>query len=338
MLSLPRKRAIARMGVGRRRAGALPMNLLASLRYLVALHEHKHFGRAAQACHITQPALSNALRALEEEFDTAIVRRGRTFEGLTPEGERVLLAARRMLHEQELLAQDLKSAQGRPAGSLVIGAVPTAMPVAARFVASLHARHPGIEPVLRSLSSQEIETGLDTLAIDLGLGYSDRLPSLGHKLNALAQYNEQYFLLRKAPKGHRGAMRLGKPISWTAAAMLPLCLLSPEMHNRAIVDAAFTRAGVQVKPVIETNSMSTLSLSVLTGAVCTILPGAHVGSIRSWAGVEALPIVDPVVSTPIAFMTVPGERTSRTLAAALELARDPDWLAALATHAGAQVL
>ncbi|MDO8264166.1 MAG: LysR family transcriptional regulator, partial [Gallionella sp.] len=53
------------------------MSLFTSLRYLVALHQHKHFGRAAEACHITQPALSNAIRALEEEFGTAIVKRGR---------------------------------------------------------------------------------------------------------------------------------------------------------------------------------------------------------------------------------------------------------------------
>ena len=49
------------------------MNLLTSMRYLAALNEHRHFGRAALACHITQPALSNALRALEEEFGTVIV-------------------------------------------------------------------------------------------------------------------------------------------------------------------------------------------------------------------------------------------------------------------------
>src|SRR5688572_29442313 len=83
------------------------MNLLASLRYLVALSEHRHFARAAEACHITQPALSNALRALEQEFGTPIVRRGRTFAGLTEEGERILLTARRMLHEHELLQQEL---------------------------------------------------------------------------------------------------------------------------------------------------------------------------------------------------------------------------------------
>jgi DNA-binding transcriptional LysR family regulator len=92
------------------------MNLLASLRYLVALHEHRHFGRAAQACHITQPALSNALRALEEEFGAVIVKRGRTFGGFTPEGERVLQSARVMLHEREVLQQDLDSRGGRPQG------------------------------------------------------------------------------------------------------------------------------------------------------------------------------------------------------------------------------
>ena len=55
------------------------MNLLSSLRYLVALNEHRHFGRAAKACHITQPALSNALRALEAEFHVVIVKRDRNF-------------------------------------------------------------------------------------------------------------------------------------------------------------------------------------------------------------------------------------------------------------------
>ena len=87
------------------------MNLLASLRYLVALHEHRHFGRAAQACHITQPALSNALRALEKEFGVVVVRRGRSFEGFTPEGERVLATAQRMLHEHQVLQQDMLALQ-----------------------------------------------------------------------------------------------------------------------------------------------------------------------------------------------------------------------------------
>ena len=74
------------------------MNLLASLRYLVALSEHRHFGRAAEACHITQPALSNAMRALESEFGVVIVKRGRSYAGLM----RVLTASTRAAIEQDL--------------------------------------------------------------------------------------------------------------------------------------------------------------------------------------------------------------------------------------------
>ena len=82
------------------------MNLIDAYRYLAALNVHRHFGRAAAACHVTQPALSNALRALESHFGCTIVRRGRQFEGFTAEGYRVLAAAHRMLREQEALDRD----------------------------------------------------------------------------------------------------------------------------------------------------------------------------------------------------------------------------------------
>ena len=101
------------------------MNLLDSYRYLAALDQHRHFGRASAACHITQPALSNALRALEAHLGVAIVRRGRQYGGLTPEGEQVLASAHRMLREQALLQEALASAADMPRGRLVIGAVPT---------------------------------------------------------------------------------------------------------------------------------------------------------------------------------------------------------------------
>ena len=146
------------------------MNLLGSLKYLVALDQHKHFGRAAQACHITQPALSNALRAMEQEFGVAIVTRGRSFVGFTLEGRRVLASARRMLHERELLQQDLQSSAENPQGALTIGVVPTAVPIAARFSATLQARYPGVSPVVLSLSSPDIEAGLENLSLDRG-GY-----------------------------------------------------------------------------------------------------------------------------------------------------------------------
>lgn len=310
------------------------MNLLASLRYLAALDEHKHFGRAALACHITQPALSNALRALEEEFGCAIVIRGRSFGGFTPEGARVLASAQRMLHERELLQQDLNSVAGRPHGTLTIGAVPTAVPIAARFAAMLQARHTGISPVVRSMSSSELENGLATLVLDMGLGYTDRLARYSPRLRHVAQYTEHYFLVRKAAEPFTDGLQLGPKISWLDASRLPLCLLSREMHNRTLIDQTFAGAGAAVKPAIETNSILALALSVSAGEVCSVVPGALIGAFRGFRDLQALPLVSPELRTAIGFMIQGGDRTSRTLDAAMTLAQDAAWLRHAAAHSG----
>ncbi|MFN4117286.1 LysR family transcriptional regulator [Acidovorax sp.] len=314
------------------------MNLLASLRYLVALHEHRHFGRAAQACHITQPALSNALRALEKEFGVVVVRRSRSFEGFTPEGERVLATAQRMLHEHQVLQQDLQSDAAHPRGTLKLGAVPTAMPILARFAAQLQARHPGIVPVALSMSSQALEAGLENISLDLALGYTDRMPARGSPLRAWPQYVEHYFLLRRAPRltqqGPAHGLQIGPPLGWAEAAALPLCLLTPEMHNRSLVDGAFLSAGATVRPAMETDSVLTLALCVVAGEMCSILPGALVDAVRGHDGLEALPLTGPVLTTPIGFISHRLVQPTRALDAALALAQDADWLQHAAAHSG----
>ncbi len=310
------------------------MNLLPSLRYLVALHEHRHFGRAAQACHITQPALSNALRALEQEFAAVIVKRERNYVGFTTEGEIILASAQRMLHEHALLRESLKGDALAPHGPLRIGAVPTAMPVAARFAAMLQARQNGIRPVVLSLSSAELEKGLENLSLDLAMGYIERMDARSTHLRSLEQYTEHYFLLRRVDHPQTDGLRMGQPLTWRQAGGLPLCLLTPEMHNRTIVDAALRQAGVQVVPAMETNSILAMALSVLQGQMCRILPGALVGAVRSDRQLEAQPLIEPEIQTPIGFIFNARARPSRSQQAALELARDGQWLQHAAMHSG----
>jgi len=311
------------------------MNLLASMRYLVALDEHRHFGRAAEACHITQPALSNALRALEAEYGVVIVRRGRTYVGLTHEGERVLATAQRMLRESEVLQQELRSEEGNPCGHLRMAAVPTAIPILARFAAMLQQRHPGVVPSVSTMSSQQLETGLETLSLDLALGYIERMHLRDVKLDAWPQSIEHYFLLRRAERPAADMLRIGNPITWADAAALPLCLLTPEMHNRSIIDQAIRSSGKTVTPAIETNSVLTLVLGVAAGNVCSVLPGAMVAAARDHRELEALPLVEPDVKTPIGFMTQQGVRPSRALEAALALMQTPQWREQVERHSGA---
>ncbi len=183
------------------------------------------------------------------------------------------------------------------------------------------------------MSSPEIEVGLESLALDMGLGYTDRIVQQTTHFAAVAQYTEHYFLVQRTDAG-AAALRIGQPISWREAGQLPLCLLTPEMHNRTIVDSAFAMAGVGVKPEIETNSILTLALTVVAGNVCSILPGALVGAVRTYGELEARPLVSPEVLTPIGFMMAATDRPSRTLKAALALAGDPEWLEHAAAHSG----
>lgn len=318
--------------------GCRTMNLLTSMRYLLALHDHRHFERAAKACHITQPALSNALRALERELGTPIVVRGRSYCGLTPEGEQVLASARRMLHEHERLQQSLASQADQPVGRLRLGAVPSAVPVATRFCALLRSRHPGVLPTLLSLPSGEIELGLKAMTLDLGLGFLERVQARGSGFQVLPQYRERLFLVTSAPPRSRASKptpsEFKEAVDWADAAALPLCLLTPDMHNRSIVDAAFARAGVSVSPVMETNSVLSLALAVRTGSLASVMPGSLVASLREQPGLRFCPLVRPDVQTPVGFLTRREVAPTRVLAAALSLSKDPHWQAELATISG----
>lgn len=312
------------------------MNLIDAYRYLAALEQHRHFGRAASACHITQPALSNALRALEGHLGVTIVRRGRQYEGLTDEGAQVLASAQRILREQEGLAQALSSGADSPRGRLVVGAVPTALPIATRFAARLAERHPGIALQLRSLSSQEIDKGLDSLALDLGVGYVERA-GRDARIHTLPQYTEHYYLVRRGAPDAPAASGSGgfdAPIAWAEAGGLPLCLLSPEMHNRAIIDGVLRGLGIEARAVLETDSVLALMVAVQGSGLAAVLPGALVGTLGGRAGLRIQPLVTPKVRTPIGFMTSAAVPPTRALSAALALAADPAWLEHVRAHSG----
>jgi DNA-binding transcriptional LysR family regulator len=238
-----------------------------------------------------------------------------------------------VLREQELLQQALRGSAEQPQGRLVLGVVPTALPIAARFAAQLAARHPGLRPELRSLSSQEIETGLDTLAIDLGLGYTERpAPPLRARLQVWPQYVERYHLLQRSAGG--AGLQFGPPATWAEAAALPLALLSPDMHNRVLLDAVFAQQGLQVQPAFETNSVFALLLAVQQGTLAAVLPGALVATLAGPAPLLARPLGSPELHTPIGFMGSAAARPSRALQAALRLAADATWLADVAAHSG----
>ena len=113
-------------------------------RYLIALAQERHFGRAAASCHVSPSTLSAAIRDLEAELGVAIVERGQAFEGFTVEGLSVLDYARRMASVESDFRLHLSKLAGGLTGRLRLGVIPTALTVVAALSAALARSHPQI--------------------------------------------------------------------------------------------------------------------------------------------------------------------------------------------------
>src|SRR5919112_1426068 len=128
---------------------------LKQLQYLVALEEEGHFGRAAEACFVTQSTLSGGIRELESLVGVVLVERTRRVVRFTPLGARVAAKARRILGEAEELA-DMVRAAGKPlAGELRMGVIPTIAPfLLPRLLPKLRQQWPDLKLYLREETSQ----------------------------------------------------------------------------------------------------------------------------------------------------------------------------------------
>jgi DNA-binding transcriptional LysR family regulator len=290
---------------------------LRQLEYLDALDREQHFGRAALACNVSQPALSSAIGNLERELGVPLVRRGRRFQGVTPEGRRVLDWARRVLRDVHGLEQEASRLRRGLEGTLRLGAIPTALPASTLITTRFLTLHPRMRIQVRSMNSREILRGLATGELDAGLTYLDNEPLGDVRTNPL--WLEHYLILTPAS----GPLSGVPTVPWAAAAELPLCLLTPDMQHRRIVNAAFAAAGATPTPVVETNSVSTLIAHARSG-LSGITAHTWLVTNRLPSGLRAMPLVDPVVEHTIGLVTPSGTQPTPVVTELLALSAPLD--------------
>ncbi len=289
------------------------------LQYLAALAREKHFTRAAAACNITQPTLSGRIRQLEQELGVPLLERGQRFIGLTPEGTRVLKWAHQILDNWHSLQNELEQIKGKTGelvGRLVLGVIPSALPMASFLTKAMNASHPSVDFTILSHSSEEIIRALNDFAIEAGITYLDNEPVEG--LVQAELYAENYCLF--VAESHEIAK--SESVSWADAAQQPLCLLTPNMQNRRIIDRAFTAARVKPTPRLETNSIMNLISSVKSMGLCSIMPEYFRNALGNLEGVVAVPLVDPSVSHKVGLVAVDRDPVSPLIAALFAAAKD----------------
>ena len=282
------------------------------LDYLVTLAREKHFAKAAEACHVSQPALSSAIRSLEKELGIMIVQRGRRFVGLTVEGERVLAWAQQTLASLAHMREDASIAKSSMAGTLRIGAIPTTMTVAAFITGPCRAAYPNIRYAVSSLSHEAIVGQLDRFELDLGLTYLDDKTIDGFE--TLPLFDERYVLLADR------RVTLEPAMSWEAAARLPLCLLTGKMRNRQVIDAAFRRVGATPAVILETDSLFSLYAHVSEAGLFTVVPHSLLNFFDLTHRVQARPLL-PSVTRSIGLIARNQPALAPVTAAVWEIAR-----------------
>lgn len=276
---------------------------LRQFKYLVAVAEEEHFGRAAARCHVTQPSLSSGIKQLELELGVPIFLRGRgqRFRGLTAEGERVAKWARLIISHCDAMRDEIDSMQDDLKGNLRMGAMPSMSPVLPVLLQMVRQRYPGVRIDVQFIGNEAMKLGLDNFTLDVAITYTD-YADLGRR-NMLPMYTERMSLL--VPDND--AFKDRTSLTWKEAADLPLAMLRPTMHERRFVDEAFAKTGCKVNPRVESESILHLMFQVQFTELCTVIPSHFKTMPGLHQGTKALDLVDPVVSQEVGIFWGEGE-------------------------------
>jgi DNA-binding transcriptional LysR family regulator len=248
--------------------------MIEKLEFLLALSRERNFSRAAESCGVTQPTLSAGIKQLEDTLGVLLVNRSSRFHGMTADDARAM-------------RQEMRAPRTSLTGHLTIAAVPTALGMVQRLTLPFLQKHPAVRFTILSETSRQILSMLDDLQIDAGLTYLDNEPH--GQIRTAPLYYERYRLLTSAhrPLGDRSS------VTWKEVAQIPLCLLTPDMQNRRIIDRMLGSVEPPGPPMLESNSMVVLAAHVRTGEWASIIPETFADVLGLSEPLRSIPIVEP---------------------------------------------
>ncbi|RZN34998.1 hydrogen peroxide-inducible genes activator [Bradyrhizobium sp. Leo121] len=264
---------------------------LRQLRYFDALARHGHFGRAAEACAITQPALSMQIKELEEALGGVLLERSARQVVLTKFGEELAQRVREILRSVDELGDFARASRDQLVGRLRIGMIPTIAPyLLPKVIGNLTQMHPELdihvrETVTPKLIKELAEGRLDTAIV--------ALPVSEPSLTEVALFTENFLLVRPGEDE-------GTPVPSSEALREMKLLLLEEGH--CFREQALSFCNMKSSPpreVLEASSLSTLVQMVGAGIGVTLIPEMAVGVETRSASVSVARFKDPQPSRTI---------------------------------------
>ena len=247
---------------------------LTELRYVVAVARERHFGRAAEACFVSQPTLSVAVKKLEDELGVMLFERGPGEVSVTPAGQRVVEQAQRVLEESARI-REIAAAQGDPlAGPLRLGAIYTIGPyLLPKLIPLLRRSAPTMQLHIQENFTHRLGEMLRSGEVDVILV---ALPFQAPGIETRAVYDEPFVVA--VPKGHPWEGR--KRVSAEELAKESLLLLG-EGHcfrDQVLELCHRPRERSPISRTVEGGSLETIRQMVASGVGVTVLPATSVAS------------------------------------------------------------
>lgn len=263
------------------------MPTLRQFEYLVALADLRHFGKAAQACNVSQPSLSQQLRALEQRLGIILVERNQSPVELTPVGREIAERARSVLVTVEDICEVARRAEEGNAGTIRFGVTPTLGPyVMSKVISALHREQPGLRLYIREGIPEEQALELSRGQIDMLLG---PLPIVGDNLTIEPLFRERLHLV--AAPDHPLARKPDLEKSDLKGA--PILSLHSSHHLHRQVTGFCMDLGMILLRDYEGTSLDSLRQMAGMGLALTILPDLYIRSeVGGTAGVKVLPLKD----------------------------------------------
>ena len=263
---------------------------LRQLRYFDALARHCHFGRAAEACAISQPALSMQIRELEQTLGGVLLERGARQVGLTAFGEEVAQRVRDILRSVDELGDFARASRDRLVGRLRIGMIPTIAPyLLPAVIGNLARTHPELEIHVRETLTPKLIQELAEGRLDAAIV---ALPVSEPSLAEVALFAENFLLVRPGADD-------GTPVPSGEALREMRLLLLEEGH--CFRDQALSFCNMQSSPreVLDASSLSTLVQMVSAGIGVTLIPEIAVAVETRSASVSVARFKNPQPSRTI---------------------------------------
>ncbi|WP_233872952.1 transcriptional regulator CynR [Paraburkholderia adhaesiva] len=268
--------------------------MLRPLRYVLTVADLKNFTRAAEALHVSQPALSQQIRQLEGELGGQLFDRSGRTVSLTDFGRAYIDHAKQALAHLDAGRRALHDVRDLTRGLLRLAYTPTFAeylidPALRRF----RAAHPAVAIELVAKSQEEIESALARDELDLGIGFTD---VRSEEIHALPLFLERIALV--VSKGHPLAS-WREPIPAADLGAIPLTLLSPDFVVRQFADAWFRAHQIRPPVMVQANTLGTVLKLVKQGELASILP---VAVMREHEGLVSLAVSPPLPERTVALL------------------------------------